>query len=87
MRQPVYNKKNYVKCQKVSCLWEQLHADDLVTSAESIKELEQKFLSWKSGLENHDLRVNFQKTKIMHCKYDERVKKDTGKFSCSVLML
>ena len=47
-----------------------------------LKSLEQKFLAWKSILENHGLTVNLQKTKIMHCKYHD--KKDTRKFPCGV---
>lgn len=62
----------------LNCPYEILYADSLPISAEPITELGQKFLTWKSILENHGLRVNLHKFKIMHCKYhDNRVSKGT----------
>jgi hypothetical protein len=46
-------------------LFELLYADDLVIMAESLQELEGKYIEWKNTLESKGLRVNVGKTKIM----------------------
>ena len=46
-------------------LFELLYADDLVIMAESVEELEHKYLNWKRALESKGLRVNVGKTKVM----------------------
>ena len=46
-------------------LFELLYADDLVIMAESLQELERKYIEWKNSLESKGLRVNVGKTKIM----------------------
>ena len=44
-----------------------LYADDLVVIAESLVELEEKYLTWKTNIENKGLKVNIGKTKMMKC--------------------
>ena len=46
-------------------LFELLYADDLVLMADSMQELERKYISWKNVLERRGLRVNIGKTKVM----------------------
>ena len=47
------------------CPWELLHADDLMISAESMKELLVKLKTRKAEMERKGPRVNIGKTKIM----------------------
>ena len=44
-----------------------LYADDLMISAESMKELLVKLKTWKAEMERKGLRVNIGKTQIMVC--------------------
>ena len=46
-------------------LFELLYADDLVIMAESLQELERRYIEWKNSLESKYLRVNVGKMKIM----------------------
>jgi hypothetical protein len=61
-----------------------LYADDLALVAESKEELLKKFQTWKTGLEAKGLKVNINKTKIMHCVGSLERKDDTGKYPCGV---
>jgi len=45
--------------------WELLYADDLVMIAESQKDLIKRLNEWKDFVENRDMRVNMNKTKVM----------------------
>jgi hypothetical protein len=47
--------------------WEVLFADDLVLMANTEDQLRDKLLLWKSTLEEHSMKVNMEKTKIMEC--------------------
>jgi hypothetical protein len=64
--------------------WELLYADDLVLIAESIEILQEKVTKWKDCLEEKGLKVNVNKTKVMHSARGcgEIVK--TGKWPCAV---
>ena len=46
-------------------LYELLYADDLVLMAETMEELEAKFIRWKAAFEGEGLKVNLGKTKVM----------------------
>ena len=46
-------------------LYELLYADDLVLMAETIEELEAKFIRWKAAFEGKGLKINLGKTKVM----------------------
>ena len=46
-------------------LREYLYADDLVLIGDSWREVEEKYVSWKSALESKGLKVNVNKTKAM----------------------
>ena len=48
-------------------LQEDLYADDLVITAESLKKCVRMLLTWKEAMEKKGLRVNAGKTKIMIC--------------------
>jgi len=69
---------------KVGLPWELLYADDLVLIAETEEELLEKIKRWKHGLEEKGLKVNIGKTKVMLNTTKSAVKKDTGKYPCSV---
>ena len=45
--------------------WELLYADDLVITAESNEEAQQRFMEWMQSMESAGLRVNIEKTKFM----------------------
>lgn len=45
--------------------WVILYANNLVIIAESLKELHQKLVLWKVGMESKGLRVKMSKTKIV----------------------
>jgi Reverse transcriptase (RNA-dependent DNA polymerase) len=64
---------------------ELLYADDLVLLAESEEELNVKIASWKRGMEEKELRVNIEKTKVMRCQGSIGLVEDSGKWSCGGL--
>lgn len=45
--------------------WELLYADDLALTAETGKQLKERFYRWKVGIERRGLRINIDKTKMM----------------------
>ena len=49
---------------RAQCPWELLYADDLMVSAEPMKDRLVKVQTWKSEIEKKDLRVNMEKTMI-----------------------
>ena len=61
-----------------------MYADDLALKAESKEELPEKFHIWKTGLEAKGLKVNINKTKILHCMGNIKVIGDSGKYPCGV---
>ena len=48
-----------------SMLWDLLFADDLVITAETMEELQERYEAWKECLERGGLRVNIRKTEVM----------------------
>ena len=46
-------------------MWELLYADDLVLTAETKEEAEQKFLDWRQAMARRGMKVNVAKTKVM----------------------
>ena len=64
--------------------WEDLFADDLVITAESLKECVSRLLTWKEAMEEKGLRVNAQKTKIMICGTWLDLLQSSGEFPCAV---
>jgi len=45
--------------------WELLYADDLMVTAETEDDLIKRLNEWKDNVENRDMRVNVNKTKVM----------------------
>ena len=66
------------------CPWELLYADDLIISAESMKEPLVKLKTWNSELEKKGLSVNIGKTEIMVSGMDLGLLKKSGKDPCGV---
>ena len=64
--------------------WELLYADDLVVAAKTITHLEDKYLAWKRRMEEKDLRLNIDKTKVMVCKVNNNMTIAQGKHPCVV---
>ena len=64
--------------------WEDLHADDLVIIAESLKECARRLLTWKEAMEKKGLRVNAEKTQIMICSSGLDLLQSSGEFPCAV---
>ena len=64
--------------------WEDLYADDLVITAESLEECVRRLLTWKEAMEKKGLRVNAGKTKIMICGTGLDLLQSSGKFPCAV---
>ena len=52
---------------------EVLYADDLVLMSETMEGLKEKFLKWRSALENKRLKVNLEKMKVMVCGSEDEV--------------
>jgi len=50
---------------RVALPWE-LYADDLVVIAETKDDLLERLNEWKDNVENRGMRVNMNKTKVMH---------------------
>ena len=50
---------------RTECPWENLYGDDLVIITESLEELQQKLILWKTNMERKGLRVNMGKTNVL----------------------
>ena len=61
-----------------------LYADDLVIIANSLEELEDRYLAWKNNMESKGLRVNIGKTEVMKSGTNEEPVFATGKHPCGV---
>ena len=61
--------------------WELLYADDLMIIANSLKELEERYLAWKNNMESKCLRVSIGKTSIMKSSANEGPVFASGKYS------
>ena len=46
-------------------LWDLLFADDLVITAETMEELQERYEAWRECLERGGLRINIRKTEVM----------------------
>ena len=55
---------------KIGCPWELLYADDLVIICDSLEELKQRILIWKVNFESKGLRINMNKTKVLHSNHN-----------------
>ena len=64
--------------------WEDLYADDLVITAESLEECVGRLLTWKEAMEKKGLRVNAGKTKIMIRGTGLDLLQSSGEFPCAV---
>ena len=73
---------SYELCSGVP--WDDLYADDLVISAESLKECVRRLLTWKEAMEEKGLRVNAGKTKIMICGTGLDLLQSSGEFPCAI---
>ena len=65
-------------------VWKFLYADDLVIIAESMKELEDSYCSWKSRIESKGFKVNIEKTKVMVSALNHGPSFQSRKHSCGV---
>jgi len=50
---------------RVTLRWELLYADDLLVVAENENDLIKRLNEWKDNMENRDMRVHMNKTKVM----------------------
>ena len=64
--------------------WKMLCTDDLVIIAESLLEIEQKFMTWKNNIESKGLKVNIGKTMIMKCGTNAGPVFASGKYPCGM---
>ena len=60
--------------------WVMLYADDFVVIAESLVELEEKYLTWNTSIEYRGLKVNIGNKKIMKCGTNEGPVFASGKY-------
>ena len=61
-----------------------LYADDLVVIAESLVELEERYLTWKTNIEYRGLKVNIGNKNIMKCGRNEGPVLASGKYPLNV---
>ena len=66
------------------CLWENLYADYFVVITESLEELQEKLIFWKTNMEGKGLRVNMGKTKDLISGLGLDVLQKSGKDPCGV---
>ena len=64
--------------------WLMLYADDLVVIGESLVELEERHLTWKTNIEYKGLKVNIGYSKIMKCDTNEAPIFASGKYPLNV---
>ena len=69
---------------KIGCPWELLYADDLVIMCDSLEELKQRILIWKANFESKGLRINMNKTKVLHSNHNTFRKVDPSEWPCGV---
>ena len=53
-------------------LWDLLFTDDLVITAETMEELQERYEAWRENLERGGLKVNIRKTEVMLSSRDGR---------------
>jgi len=69
---------------RVALLWELLYADDLVVLAETDEDLIKRLNKWKDFVENRDMRVNMNKTKVMISGEWQKVTEKAVRWPCGV---
>ncbi len=62
--------------------WELLYADDLVLTAESEEEVIHMFNRWKEEMEQGELKINMEKTKLMVIGNKARDRIHSGRWPC-----
>ena len=60
--------------------WVMLYADDFVVIAESLVELEERYLTWNTSIEYRGLKVNIGNKKIVKCGTNEGPVFASGKY-------
>ena len=63
---------------------EDLYADDIIISAESLEKCVRRLLTWKEAKEKKGMRVNAGKMKIMICSTGLNLLQSSGKFQCAI---
>ena len=71
---------------RTGCPWENLYADDLVIITESLEELQEKLIFWKTNMEGKGLRVNLGKTKVLISGLGLDAFQKYGKDPCGVCL-
>ena len=69
---------------KVALPWELLYADDLVVTAETEEDFIKRLNEWKNNVENTDVRVNMNKTKVMISGESQKPVQKTARWPCGV---
>ena len=64
--------------------WEDLYADDLVITTDSLEDCLRRLLIWKEAMEKKGLRVNAGKTKVMICGTGLDLLQSSGEYPCAV---
>ena len=65
-------------------LWVMLYVDDLMVIAESLVELKERYLTWKTNIEYRGLKVNIGNKKIMKCGTNEGPVFTSGRYPLNV---
>ena len=71
---------------RTGCSWEDLYADDRVIVTESLEELQEKLVLWKTNMEGRGLRVNTGKTKVLISGPGLDVLQKSGQDPCAVCL-
>ena len=66
--------------------WGNLHADDLVIISESLEELQEELILWKTNMEGNDLRVDMGKTRVLISERGLHVLQKSGKDPSTVCL-
>jgi len=69
---------------RVALPWELLYADDLVVIAENEDDLIKRLNEWKNNVENRDMRVDMNKTKVMISGEWQKVTPKAVRWPCGV---
>ena len=64
--------------------WEDLYADDIVITAESLEECVRRLSTWKEAMEKKGLRVNAGQMKIMICAMGLDLMQNSDEYPCTV---
>jgi len=69
---------------RVALPWELLYADDLVMIAGTEEDLIQRLNEWKNNVENRDMRVNMNKTKVLISGERQKPVQKAARWPCGV---